>query len=69
MGCEYNVAEPCVSDGDGSVYGLSYPVNRENNTFVPLQDLGDSESVSSWEVESWERRLGIQIPKPPADNS
>jgi hypothetical protein len=67
MGCEHNIAEPCISDGEGSVFGFSYLVNRENNTFVPLQDLGDNEFVSSWEVESWERRLGIQIPKPPTN--
>ena len=65
MGCEYNIAEPRVDDGHGSVFSFDYLINRENKTFVPLQDLGDGESVSSWEVEFWERRLGIKIPKPP----
>jgi hypothetical protein len=64
MGCEHNVAEPCVDDGQGSVFVFSYLVNNDNKTFVALQDLSDDEFMSSWEVESWERRLGVKIPKP-----
>jgi hypothetical protein len=65
MGCEHNVAEPCIGDGQGSVFGFSYLVNPETKAFVALVDLGDDEFVSSSLVESWERVLGVKIPKPP----
>jgi hypothetical protein len=65
MGCEHHIAEPCEDDADGSFFGVSYLLNPDNKAFVPLVDLGDDEEVSILEVESWERRLGIEIPKPP----
>jgi hypothetical protein len=65
MGCEHNIAEPCIDDGSGSVFGFSYLVNPETKAAVPILDFGDNEFVSSWEVESWARRLGIKIPLPP----
>jgi hypothetical protein len=65
MGCEHNVAEPCIDDSQGSVFGFSYLVNPETKAFVAIVDLGDDEFVSSLLVESWERVLGVQIPKPP----
>jgi hypothetical protein len=65
MGCQHNVVEPCTDDGFGSVFGFSYLVNPETNAAVPILDLGEDEYLSSYEVESWERRLGVTIPKPP----
>ena len=65
MGCEHNIAEPCTDDGYGSVFGFSYLVNPATRAFVPVLDFGDDEYMSSYEVESWERRLGVIIPKPP----
>jgi len=65
MGCEYYTVEPFIDDGHGSVFGFSYLVNPATGAAVPILDLGDEEFVSSWEVESWERVLGIEIPKSP----
>ena len=44
--------------------GLSYLFNPTTGAHVPIIDLGAKEYVSHWEVASWERRLGIVIPKP-----
>ncbi len=69
MGCEHNIVEPCIDGGNGSVYGFSYLVNPANGAAVPILDLGENEYISIYEVESWERRLGITIPKPPASGA
>jgi hypothetical protein len=69
MGCEYNIIEPSVDNGHGSVFGFSYLINPATKAFVAIVDLGDDEFVSSWEVESWERRLGVQISKPPESHT
>jgi hypothetical protein len=65
MGCELNTAEVTVEFTDGDCFNFRYLLNPANKMFVPLVDLGDDQSVSKWEVEFWERRLGITIPKPP----
>ena len=65
MGCEFNEAEAETPDGHGSVFGLAYLLNPESGAAVPILDLGKNEFVSRYEVESWERRLGISIPKSP----
>ena len=66
MGCDLNVAEAEISDGEGSVFGVSYLLNPESGAVVALVDLGKDEYVSAFEVASWERRLDIVIPKPPS---
>jgi hypothetical protein len=63
MGCELRIAEHTVYSDDGDVLNFRYLYNPENEAFAPIIDLGDDEQVSSGEVESWERRLGIVIPK------
>jgi hypothetical protein len=68
MGCEHRIVEPCMDDGYGSVFGFSYLFNPETNAAVPVLDLGDDEYVPVDEVEGWERRLGVAIPKPPASD-
>jgi hypothetical protein len=68
MGCQHNVVEPCVDDGYGSVFGFSYLLNPETKAAVPIVDLGEDEYLSIYELESWERRLGIKIPRPPDDD-
>lgn len=65
MGCVHHTAEQIVESSDGDCFGLSYLINPENNNFVPILDLAPDQFISKFEVESWERRLGITIPKPP----
>jgi hypothetical protein len=65
MGCEIRVAEGDLVNDDGEVLNFWDLLNPENGAFVPIVDLGDDEFVSSGEVEYWERRLGVTIPKPP----
>jgi hypothetical protein len=65
MGCLHNVAEETIQDPDGDCFGLSYLLNPETNEAVPILDLADGDLISEMEVQSWERRLGITIPKPP----
>ncbi len=65
MGCLHNIAEETVTEPNGDCRGLSYLVNSETNGFIPIIDLALNEYVFETEVESWERRLGVDIPKPP----
>ena len=65
MGCELRVAEGDVVSDGGEVLNFRYLFNPENKAFVAIVDLGDEEFVSAGEVEYWERRLGVTIPKPP----
>jgi hypothetical protein len=65
MGCDHNIAEETIEAPDGDCYGLSYLFNPTTAAHVPIIDLGSREYVSHWEVSSWERRLGIIIPRPP----
>jgi len=65
MGCIYTKIDETIESNDGEFYGLGYILNPENNAHVPVVDLRDGDSISEIEVESWERRLGIHIPKPP----
>jgi hypothetical protein len=65
MGCEHNIAEDIVETADGDCHGLSYLVNPVTRGFVAILDLSPDHLVSETEVETWERRLGVEIPKPP----
>jgi hypothetical protein len=64
MGCELRVAEGDLMSDAGDVVNFRYLFNPENGAFVPIVDLGDEEFVSRGEVEYWERRLDVIIPKP-----
>jgi hypothetical protein len=64
MGCEIHTIEHTVKL-DGDCVNVRYLQNPTNKAFVPFVDLGDDDFTSKWEVESWERRLAITIPKPP----
>lgn len=66
MGCDLNVAEDNIVDEDGDVSNVRYLVDPSSGRFVPVVDLSDGDYVSSSEVDNWERRLGITIPRPPA---
>jgi hypothetical protein len=64
-GCKHNIAEDNIEDSDGDVFGVSYLFNPTTRTFQPLVDLDKKHSISDWELASWERRLGIKLPRPP----
>jgi hypothetical protein len=64
MGCDLRVAEGDGSSDEGDVLNFRYLYNPENQAFAPILDLGDDEYVSEGEVNTWERRLGVTIPKP-----
>lgn len=58
------MAEDFVGSSDGDVFGVAYLLNPRTDSFVALADLSPDQFVSEWEVESWERRLGIDISRP-----
>lgn len=62
MGCEVHYLDGHLAgpDGDHRVRFLYYP---ETDGFVSLSNLEDDDRVSPSEVENWERRLGLDIPK------
>ena len=63
-GCEHNIVEPTTQGADGEARRLSYLINPETKGFAANVELDDDEFISSFEVASWERRLGMSIPKP-----
>lgn len=63
MGCEIREAERPVYMDDGDSFNFRYLVNTETGAFQPVVDLDDADFISEGEVEFWERRLGIVIPK------
>ena len=65
MGCESHTSKDIIESTDGVCFYVRYLHNPANEAFIPLADLEDDQSISKWEVESWERRLAIKIPKPP----
>lgn len=62
MGCELREAEATIHE-DGDSFNFRYLIDPETKAFVPVVDLDDSDFISEGEVELWERRLGINIPK------
>lgn len=62
MGCELHELNRQVDNADfGRLVRFLY--NPENECFVSLSDLADDELLPPSEVENWERRLDISIPK------
>ncbi len=57
-------AEPTVHLDDGECLNVRYRLNPSSGAFAPLVDLDDDDQVSDSEVAFWERRLGLQIPRP-----
>jgi hypothetical protein len=63
MGCELRTAEAPLYD-EGGVTNLRFLINSDDSKkFVAIVDLDDSDFIPEGEVEFWERRLGIVIPK------
>lgn len=63
-GCELRVAEPMVRLADGDCLNARYLVSLATGQFVALVDVADADSVADAEVQFWERRLGIRLPRP-----
>jgi hypothetical protein len=63
MGCELKNLPGKIETPSGDGLVVRYLLNPETGGFVELIDLADDESVSIDEVEYWERRLTMEIPK------
>ena len=64
MGCTLGELPGQLHDPEGS-WRVRYLYSPETDDFVSLSDLEDDEALPPSEVENWERRLGVQIPKGP----
>lgn len=65
MGCEERPLPGMLVNADGTKRTVHYLFNPENNGFVSLRDYARDERIPPPEVENWERRLGMIIPKGP----
>jgi hypothetical protein len=64
MGCALKTAECDIVLNDGQSFKPRYLVSPDQNSFAPIDDLADDESIPDSEIEYWERRLGVSIPRP-----
>jgi hypothetical protein len=62
MGCELGELEGGLTDSEGH-HRVRYLFSPETKDFVSLSDLEDEDRIPPSEVENWERRLGITIPR------
>jgi hypothetical protein len=62
MGCTLGEV-PGGLDGPDGWHPIRYLHSPVTDDFVSLSDLQDDEFISPSEIENWERRLGIEIPK------
>ncbi len=65
MGCEVQELPRQIRDDDGNVFSVRYVLNHENGRFITITGLGDDDRIPANEVETWTRRLGVEIPLPP----
>lgn len=63
MGCEYREADGLLVEDDGSTRKIRFLYSRDQDDFVSLSNYADDERVPWNEVENWERRLGVIIPR------
>jgi hypothetical protein len=62
MGCRLSeLPEPLY--GPHGAHRVRFLSSPDSDDFVSLSDLADDEILPPSEVENWERRLGIVIPK------
>lgn len=66
MGCEVRQLPGDMQDDEGNSFSVRYVLNHENGRFVTVTDLEDDDRIPETEVETWTRRLGVEIPLPPA---
>ncbi len=62
MGCELHKLENRIHHPEGD-YEVRFLYSAESDDFVSLSDLSDDEHIPPSEVDNWERRLGVTIPK------
>ena len=62
MGCMLGELPGGIADESGT-WRVRYLYSPETDDFVSLSDLADDELLPPSEVENWERRLGIAVPK------
>jgi hypothetical protein len=63
MGCELRQLPGEIETPDGERMTVRFLFNAQTGGFVELIDLSDDDSVSLEEIEYWERRLSMDIPK------
>lgn len=63
MGCELRTASSSVQLNDGESFTPRYLIAPDKSNFVQIDYLNDDEFIFESEIEYWERRLGVSIPK------
>ena len=63
MGCEYRELDGQLIEDDGAERRIRFLYSAETDDFVSLSDYADDERVPWSEVENWERRLGVIVPR------
>ena len=63
MGCELRETKSLVVDENGATRTIPFLYSELTDDFVSLRDYDDDDRVSWLEVENWERRLGVEIPR------
>lgn len=64
MGCELHTLQQPIVAPDGTQHEVRFLYNPDTEGFVSLRDLEDDDILPPSEVENWERRLEMTIPKP-----
>jgi hypothetical protein len=64
MGCKLHTTSTKIQLNDGEFFQVKYLLSPDGTNFVPIEDLNDDEFISEDEIEYWERRLGVSIPRP-----
>ncbi len=62
MGCTLGELPGTLGD-PANHWRVRFLYSPETDDFVSLSDLDDDDILPASEVENWERRLGIEIPK------
>ncbi len=62
MGCEVRTLTGTLAGPDGA-HNVRYLYNPESGGFVSLSDLADDERLPPSEIDNWERRLGLEVPR------
>ncbi len=65
MGCDYKTDDTEICDIDGDCFRLGEIRNPETGGFAAVIDIADDQLIPATEVDEWERRLRIKIPRPP----
>lgn len=64
MGCELHCMQPHIH-GDNGPYTVRYLMNVETEGMVSIGAFADDDRVPISDIEYWERRLDVEIPKLP----